>query len=80
MAYQKMINFLENIPNKPPKCGTKNWVGIIDDARGTYSTNSQIKFKTAMLKTSLCDYIDTYILVKENLTTNGAGADDPAKN
>ena len=26
---------------------------------------SQIKFKTTMLKSSLCDYSDAYILVKE---------------
>ena len=26
--------------------------------------NSQIKFKTLMLKSSLCDYSDAYILVK----------------
>ena len=35
-----------------------------DDSRGTYNTNSQIRFKTSMLKPSLCDYSDEYILVK----------------
>ena len=25
---------------------------------GTYNTNSQIKFKTSMLRSSLCDYRD----------------------
>ena len=29
---------------------------IIDDAPGTYNTNSQIKFKTSTLKSSLYDY------------------------
>ena len=29
-----------------------------------YNTNSDIRFKTAMLKSSLCDYGDEYILVK----------------
>ena len=33
-----------------------------DDARGTYNTNSQIKFKTSMLNSSLCDYSGAYIL------------------
>ena len=32
---------------------------------GTYRTNSQIRFKTSMLRTSLCDYSNAYILVKE---------------
>ena len=31
------------------------------------STNSQIKFKTSMLKSSLCDYSDGYIIVKGTL-------------
>ena len=50
---------------------------INDDARGTYSPNKQIKFKTSMLRSSLCDYSDAYILVKGNITVNntaGAGA------
>ena len=34
------------------------------DVCGTYNKNSQIKFKTTMLKPSLCDYSDFYILVK----------------
>ena len=41
---------------------TKNRVEINDDARGSYSTNSQITFKTTMPKSSLCR--DVYILVK----------------
>ena len=31
---------------------------------GTYNTNSQIKFKTSLLKSSLCDYSDAYVLAK----------------
>ena len=42
--------------------------------------NSQIKFKTTMLKSSLCDYSDAYILVKGKITITGnAGPEaDPA--
>ena len=60
MEYQKTFsnfsNFFNNTPNQPTKFRTKNWVEINDYARGTYNTNNQIKFKTAMLKSSLCDY------------------------
>ena len=35
-----------------------------NDARGTYRINSQIKFKNTMLKSSLCDFSDAYMLVK----------------
>ena len=34
-------------------CRAKNWVEIIDDPRGRYNTNSQIKFKTTILNSSL---------------------------
>ena len=54
MEYQKTINLLDNAPNEPSKFSAKNWVEINDDARGTYNTNSKIKFKTSVLKSSLC--------------------------
>ena len=34
-----------------------------------------LKFKTAMLRSNLCDYSDVYILVKGTITITGAGAD-----
>ena len=33
-----------------------------------YNTNGQTKFKTSMLKSSLCDYGDAYILVKADIS------------
>ena len=44
-----------------------------------YNTNSQSKFKTSMLNSSLCDYTDAYILVKGNITVAGAALDDAAR-
>ena len=55
---------LDNTRNQPAKFRTKNWVEINDDLRGTYNTNSQIKFKTSVFRSSFCDYIDAYTLVK----------------
>ena len=46
MEYQKFLNLLDNTNNQPPKFRTKNRVEVNDDARGTYSKNSQIKFKS----------------------------------
>ena len=66
--------------NKPSKFRTRNWVEINDEARGTYSHNKQIKFKTSMLRSSLCDYSDAYILVKGNITVNNTAADGAAAN
>ena len=70
---------LENTSNQPTKFRTKNWVEINDDSRGAYNSNSQIKFKTSVLRTSLCDYSDTYILVSGNITIIGAGNDDATR-
>ena len=64
MEYQKIINLLDNAPNQPTKFSTKNWVEINYGSRGTCNTNSQIRFETSMLRTTLCDYSDPYILVK----------------
>ena len=62
MEYQKIANLLDDkTSNKPSKLRTKRLVEINDELRGTYNVNSQIKFKTAMLKSSLCDYSDAYI-------------------
>ena len=51
--------------NELSKFRTKNWVQINDESRGVYNVNGQIKFKTTMIKSNLCDYSDAYILVKK---------------
>ena len=68
MEYQKIINLLDNTSSQPTKFRTKNWVEINDDVHGTYNTNSQIKLKNSMLKSSLCDYSDVYMLVSGTIT------------
>ena len=60
--------------NKPSKFRTKNWVEINDGIRSAYCPNKQIRFKTAMLRSSLRDYSDAYILVKGNITVNNTAA------
>ena len=78
MEYRKIANLINDASNEPSKLRTKNWVEINDESRGTYNVKSQIKFKTTMLKSSLCDYSDAYILVKGTITINGAAADAAA--
>ena len=77
MKYQKITNLLENTLNQPTKFRRKNWVEINDDARGTYNTNSQIKFKISMPKSSLCDYSDSYILISGTKTVASQAVDNP---
>ena len=81
MEYQKIANLIDDASSQPYKFTTKNWVEINDESRGTYNANSQIKFKITMLKYNLCDYSDTYILVKGTVTVNNtASADADANN
>ena len=75
MKSQKIPNLIDNASNQPSKFRTKNWVEINDESKGTYNVNSQIKFKTIMLKYSLCDYSEAYIHVKGKITITGAGDD-----
>ena len=66
---------IDGASNQPCKFRTKNWVEINDESRGTYNVNSQIEFKTTMLKFSLCDCSDAYILAKGKITITGEGGD-----
>ena len=43
-------------------------IEINDESRETYDTNSQIKFKTTMLKSIPCDNSEAYVLVMETIT------------
>ena len=73
MEYQKIVNLLDSTSNQPSKFRTKNWVEINDESKDLYKPGSDIKFKTTMLRSNLCDYTDPYILVKGTITITGAG-------
>ena len=79
MEYQKTANLIDVVSNRPSKFRTKNWVEVNDESRGIYNVNSQIKLKTIILKSSLCDYSDAYILVNGKITISGAGDDVAAR-
>ena len=44
-----------------------------DESRGTYNTNSQIKFKTSMLRSILFHYNDAHIAAKGILRAPNTG-------
>ena len=68
MEYQKFTNLLSNIPDKVPRFITKKWIKVHDQSEQTYNTNKQIRFKTSMLRSDLCDFNDAYIVVKGIVT------------
>ena len=61
MEYKKIINLLHNTLDQPFKFRRKNWVEVNDESHGKYS---QIRFKTSILRSSLCNYWNAHILVK----------------
>ena len=81
MEYQKITNLLDTCYNVP-RFITKKWVEVHDQsgsAEGRYKTSKQIRFKTSMLRSDLCDFSDVYIVVKGTITltkTNGRGIID----
>ena len=79
MEYQEIASLIDDASNQPSKFKTKNLVEMNDESRATYTVNSQIKFKTTMLKSSLRDYSNIYILVKGKITITGTGNDAAAR-
>ena len=71
---------IDHASNQPSKFKTKNWVEINDESTGTCNVNCQIKFKTTMLRSSLCDYSGAYILVKGTITVNNTAVVDADAN
>ena len=67
MKYQKIIKLLGSTLDKVPRFITKKWIEVYDQSGGTYNTNKQIRFKTSMLRSDLCDYSDHIFWLKEKL-------------
>ena len=82
MEYQKIAKLLGTTLDEVPRFITKKWVEVHDQsgsADDRYKPNKQIRFKTSMLRSDLCDYSDAYIVVKGDITltkTNGRGIID----
>ena len=81
MEYQKITTLLGNTPDKVPRFITKKWIEVCDQSGETYNTykytkKKQIRFKTSMLRSDLCDYSDAYIVATGDITVEGANNRD----
>ena len=76
MGYQEITTPLDNTTTQLSTFRMKNWVEINDQFHGAYIINNQIKFKITMLKSSLRNYSDAYILVKATTIVFGQGANN----
>ena len=77
MEFQKIANLLGATPDEVPRFITKKLVEVYDQsgsADDRYKPSKQVRFKTSMLRSDLCDFSDAYIVVKGDITlteTNG---------
>ena len=70
MEYQKITNLLRNTSDKVLRFISKKWIEVYDQSGETYNTNKQIRFKTSMLRSDLCDFSVAYIAVKGIITVS----------
>ena len=71
---------MDDIINQPSKFRTIYWVEIKDESRNNYE-NDNLKFKTLVIKSNLCDYSDAYIHAKATIAVpNMAATASPINN
>ena len=71
MEYQKITNLLGTTLDEIPRFITKKWVKVHDQsgsAEDRYKPSKQIRFKTSMLRSDLCNFSDAYIAAKGTIT------------
>ena len=70
MEFQKILSFFDTISDNKdlPKCVTKKWIEVYDQSQGNYNVNKEIRIKTSMLRSDLCDFSDVYIVAKGTIT------------
>ena len=70
MEYQKITNLLGTTSDNVPRFITKKWIEVHDqsgNAEDRYKPSKQIRFKTSMLRSDLCDFSDAILMWKELL-------------
>ena len=73
MEHKKITNLLGNTSDKVPRFITKKWIEVHDQfgsAAIDIIQTKQIRFKTSMLRSDLCDYSNAYIVVKGVVTVS----------
>ena len=73
MEFQKIVIFLDttSADKDLPKFVTKKWIEVYDQSEKNYNPNKEIRIKTSMLRSDLCNYSDAYIVVKGDITHKG---------
>ena len=64
MDFNKISTLAGATNDKVTKFTTRKWAEVQNQSGSTYNTRKQIRFKTSMLRSDLCDYSDPYVWVK----------------
>ena len=72
MEFQKIVNFLDTTSDDKdlPRFVTKKWIEVYDQSEKNYNPNKEIRIKTSMLRSDLCDFSDAYVVVKGTITVD----------
>ena len=70
MEFEKIINLLDITSDDKdlPRYVTKMQIEVYDQSEKSYNVNKEIRIKTPMLRSDLCDFSDAYIVVKGDIT------------
>ena len=79
MEFNKINNFLGDSSDKVPRFVTKKWIEIHPQSTSDFKPSKEIKFKTSMLRSDLCDYSEAYVWVKGNVTANANNYNENAE-
>ena len=73
MEFQKIANFLDTTSDDKdlPRFVTKKGIEVYDQSERNYSPNKEIRIKTSMLRSDLCNFSDAYIVVEGDITLEG---------
>ena len=66
MEHQKILNLLNDANSS--KFVTRKWNIVNDNSNSNYAAANEINYNTEILKSNLCDYNDSYILVIRDIT------------
>ena len=72
---QKIVNFLDTSSDDKdlPRFVTRKWIEVYDQSKGNDNVNKEIRVKTSMLRSDLCDFNNAYIDLKGTITVTNPG-------
>ena len=73
MEFRKIVNLLDTTLDDKDlaRFVSKIWIEVYDQSEKNCSVNEEIRIKTSMLRSDLCDFSDAYIVVEGDITLEG---------